>query len=129
MQTSLILAITPRENLERCYEQLQTRGAYFDSLFGEGACPDEEGIIPPWWPKDWWKQALDTVTEHYARISSARSSESSPLHRVYPPLTVRSLRPLFQLVLVDLEEANQKTGRQMIRVHLSLIGVRPMIAR
>ncbi|VUZ42271.1 unnamed protein product [Hymenolepis diminuta] len=139
VQTALILAITPSSNLKLCYELLKRRGAYFDNLFGEGAIasdwssPEKVTILPPWWPEDWWAHALETVAEHYARIIpqgvTPMSPENLPLHRPLVPLSVRSLWPLFRLHALDLGEANPHTHRQVIRLHLQLIGVRPILVK
>lgn len=125
--------MTPTKFLHHCYGLLKRRGSYFDNLFGEGVPLDMgevETILPPWWPEDWWQHTLETVTEHYERIApSAISTEALSLQRTLPPLAVHSLRPLFHVVCLDLENANPHTHRQVIRLHLRLIGVRPMVLR
>ncbi|VDD80195.1 unnamed protein product [Mesocestoides corti] len=129
VQTALILSITPADYLENCYKILSNRCSHFDSLFEDGTASYEEAILPPWWPEDWWKHAVSTVAEHYARISSSSTSDVLPLHRVCPPLAVLSLRPLFHLSLIELDDANPHTGRQVVRIHLFVAGVRPILAR
>lgn len=139
VQTALLLAITPLSNLHHCYDLLKHRGAYFDNLFGEGAVAfdtastEKVTILPPWWPEDWWAHALETVAEHFARTAPLVTAPSAPenltLCRPLVPLSVQSLWPLFRLHALDLEEANPHTHRQVIRLHLQLIGVQPMLVR
>nr|CDS32762.2 trafficking protein particle complex subunit 10 [Hymenolepis microstoma] len=138
VQTVLILAIIPSSNLNPCYELLKRRGAYIASFFEEdavdiyGSSSDKVKILAPWWPEDWWAHALETVAEHYARITSPSltpSSEKLSLHRPFEPLSVQSLWPLFRLYAIDLEEANPYTHRQVIRLHLRLFGARPLLVQ
>lgn len=135
VQTALILAITPTKSLHQCYDLLKRRGSYFDDLFGEGTTSArgavaEVEILPPWWPEDWWTHALETVAEHYARVAPPPAPvETLTLRRPLMSLAVRSLWPLFRLLSIDLEEANPHTHRQVIRLHLRLTGVRPMLLR
>ncbi|KAM7541060.1 hypothetical protein Aperf_G00000026623 [Anoplocephala perfoliata] len=139
VQTALLLAITPATILHYCYDLLKRRGAYFGNLFGEGAIDfdatsaEKVAILPPWWPEDWWAHALETVAEHFARTASPAAISTSPenltLRRPLVPLSVHSLWPLFRLHALDLEEANPHTHRQVIRLHLRLIGVRPMLVK
>ena len=133
VQTALILSITPAKYLHHCYELLKRRGSYFDNLFGESATFDSiepVTILPPWWPGDWWRHTLETVAEHFERIApTAMPTEALSLQRMLPPLTAHSLRPLFHLVSLDLEEANPYTHCQVLRLHLRLIGVKPMLLR
>uniref|UniRef100_A0A158REF7 Trafficking protein particle complex subunit 10 n=1 Tax=Hydatigena taeniaeformis TaxID=6205 RepID=A0A158REF7_HYDTA len=135
VQTALILAITPTKSLHQCYDLLKRHGSYFDNLFGgcTTTARSSEGevvILPPWWPEDWWTHAIETVAEHYARIAPPPApAETLTLRPSLMPLTVRSLWPLFRLLSIDLEEANPHTHRQVIRLHLRLSGVRPMLLR
>ncbi|KAL5970039.1 hypothetical protein TSMEX_002237 [Taenia solium] len=135
VQTALILAITPIKSLHHCYDLLKRRGSNFGDLFGEGTTATkgaaaEVVILPPWWPEDWWAHALETVAEQYARVASPPAPvEMLTLSRPLMPLAVRSLWPLFHLLSIDLEDANPHTHRQVIRLHLRLTGVRPMLLR
>lgn len=126
VQSALILSVTPANTLHLCYDQFLSKRSHFESLFSDQG-EDEEAVLPSWWPNDWWKETLRIVAEHHQRCRVDKKSNS--LFAVHPALVVCSIKPLFKLVSVELEEANTETGRQMIRVHLNMIGERKFSAK